>query len=237
MTIELFTQLDDEWTWVARSRRSTDAVRAWRHGHPLLDPFTDVGDIVDFVQRRHLGEPNDRIHAILVGLAPHDDLATRTMLQSVMPGLKALTMTYRTAGDGLDDVASTVVAAAVSRIRTYPCSRRPRRIAANVLLDTRQAVSRSLCRPAVPVVPLIDAFARAAERATERDAVHELRLVLDEAVRRGIVTGEDRRLIEITRLGGVSIAELARSTSAAARLRQRRKRAEASLHASWAPVI
>ena len=44
---------------------------------------------------------------------------------------------YRLTGE-LEEVATAVVEAAVERIRRYPCDRRPARVEANLLHDTRQ---------------------------------------------------------------------------------------------------
>jgi hypothetical protein len=200
MGMILFTKLDQEWAWLAHSRRATRVVEIWKDIQPMLSRFGDLGDLIDFVQHRDQAVANDRIHAALVALAPNEELAARTMLCAVQPGLVAIAMHYRTAGDSQDDVASAVVAAAIERIRIYPLHRRPARIAANVLLDTRQIISRTLCRPRVEEVDVPDWSEVRAHPVPERDAPAELRLLLNEAVRRGQIAEDDLRLIVLTRL-------------------------------------
>lgn len=232
MAMTLFTKLDEEWAWLARSKRNAEALHGWAEVHPVLSPFADLHDLIDFVQRRNQAVANDRVHVALVDLAASDLLAARSMLCAVQPGLVAIAMQYRTAGDSQDDVASAVVAAAVERIRTYPLHRRPARVAANVLLDTRQVVSRSLFRPRVEETDLLAWSVTLAEPSPEPDPADELAELLEEARRSGRFAEDDLRLIVLTRLGGVPFDALAGQQGVpVARLRQRRLRAECALGA------
>ncbi|MDQ3642166.1 MAG: hypothetical protein M3450_12070, partial [Actinomycetota bacterium] len=74
------------------------------------------------------------ILAALARLAVNDDLAARTLLQALMPGLVKLAATSCS-----DDPAALdeLVSLAWVRIRTYPTSR-PGPVAANVLMDVRK---------------------------------------------------------------------------------------------------
>ncbi len=67
------------------------------------------------------------------------------VLQALMPGLKMLMATYRWSASP-EDVATAVIEAAFERIRHYPCQRRPARVAANLLHDTREPLWRDACR-------------------------------------------------------------------------------------------
>ncbi len=232
MAMTLFTKLDEEWAWLARSKRKAETLRGWAEAHPVLSPFADLHDLIEFVQRRNQAVANDRVHVALVDLAASDQLAARTMLCAVQPGLVAIAMQYRTAGDSQDDVASAVVAAAVERIRTYPLLRRPAHIAANVLLDTRQIVSRTLFRSRVEEVELPPWSAALAEPTPDPDPADELQEVLEGARRSGRLTEDDLRLVVLTRLGGVTFDALADEQGVpVGRLRQRRLRAECALGA------
>lgn len=66
----------------------------------------------------------------------------------MMPGAKNLTCGYLWAHADADESAAAVVAAMWERIRTYPCERRPAKVAANIQLDTRQRISRGAARDA-----------------------------------------------------------------------------------------
>ena len=230
MAMILFTKLDEEWAWLAHAKHTKPVLETWKASHPVLAGFRDLGELITFVQRRDQVIANDRVHAALVALAATDQLAARTMLCAIQPGLVAIAMQYRTAGDCQDDIASAVVGAAIERIRTYPIRRRPAKIAANVLLDTRQIVTRALFRPHVEQVVVPDWSAVFAVPVPERDAPTELRLLLDEALRRGQIAGDELRLIVLTRLGGVTCDELAaREGGPVSRVYQRRHRAERAL--------
>lgn len=230
MAMILFTKLDEEWAWLARLGRNADVLPRWAETHPVLASFSTLGELITFVQRRNQRVANDRVHAALVTMAPTDQLAARTMLCAVQPGLTAIAMRYRTAGDSQDDVASAVITAALERIRNYPICRRPAHIAANVLLDTRQTVSRALFRPQVEEVEMCWRPADVGCVFAVEDAAAEVRHLLTEARRHDRISHEDLRLIVLTRLGGVTFADLAEHDQLPiARLRQRRLRAESAL--------
>jgi len=229
MAMILFSKLDEEWAWLARSKRTKDALRRWTVGQPILASFGDPAELVEFVQRRNQPQANDRVHRVLVALAPTDELAARTMLCAIQPGLVAMALQYRLPAGGCDEAASLVVAAAVERIRTYPLHRRPEHIAANILLDTRQHVSRDLYRPRVQLADPDTCPDPFIAPATE-SAAAELRDLFEWARRCNRLGDDDLRLIFLTRLAGVTFDELAtQQLIPASRLRQRRLRAEAAL--------
>ena len=146
MGSKLIDRLDAEWEWLSRSRRGTRALRRWAEVDSELRAFDDLADLVKFVHRRDRAFEADRILYRLVCRALTDDLAARTVLACMMPGAKNLTCGYLWAHADADECAAAVVAAMWERIRTYPCERRPAKIAANIQLDTRQRISRRAAR-------------------------------------------------------------------------------------------
>ena len=146
MSSKLIDRLDAEWEWLSRSRRGTRALRRWAEIDRELHGFDDLAELVRFVHRRDRACEADQILYRLVCRAITDDLAARTVLACMMPGAKNLTCGYIWAHADADESAATVVAAMWERIRTYPCERRPAKIAANIQLDTRQRVSRMAAR-------------------------------------------------------------------------------------------
>ena len=141
---QFLDQLDDEWTALSRSLTGRRAVVAGA-ADPALGNFMDLDAVVERIQRRGEPEDSDRILLALLRRADSDNVAARTVLQALMPGLKALMATYRWSGSR-EDVATAVIEAAFERIRHYPCQRRPARVAANLLHDTRQTLWRDTCR-------------------------------------------------------------------------------------------
>ncbi|MGH2477680.1 MAG: hypothetical protein ACRDIL_20710 [Candidatus Limnocylindrales bacterium] len=74
---------------------------------------------------------------------PTDPIAARVLLHVLGPDLRSLGL--RLAPEGpFDDLDRELLSVAWERIRTYPISRRPSAIAANVLLDVRKDWVRSV---------------------------------------------------------------------------------------------
>jgi len=142
----LLDQLDEEWTWLARSRRATLALTRWAQCDPELREFSNLDELVTFVNRRDRLADGDAILYRLVCRAQVDELAARTVLACMMPGIKRLTCNFRWAHESSDDASAAVLSVMWERIRTYPCLRRPAKIAANIQLDTRQRVGRRVDR-------------------------------------------------------------------------------------------
>lgn len=94
-------------------------------------------------------EYGDQLLAALVRLAAHtghnDLLAARVVLQLLLPGAIRLSNSLSWMADRPTSQA-LVLGELTAQIRTYPWQRRPRRIAANLLLDTRQKLTRAYHR-------------------------------------------------------------------------------------------
>ena len=231
MSMTVFSLMEEEWNELAVSKRSVRRLRRWANTDDRLAGFANLEVLRLYVHRRDQPAASDRVLAALAALAADDDLAARTMLQTLAPGLIRLACAYRGAGPSADDVANTVVAAAFERIRRYPIERRPDRIAANVLFDTRQAVSRSLGRPRVREIAMAEIGAYTGA-GNEPSAARELVALVDEATRRNTVTPDEARLILLTRVGDVPISRLAQEQGCLVHsLRRRRLRAESRLAA------
>src|SRR5690606_31381069 len=123
----------------------------------------------------------------------------------------------------VEERAAAAVAAVYDRIRRYPLARRPRRVAANVLMDAGADLRRAARRARAADPPA------SGPTADPHPAV-ELAAVLADAVDEGIVTAEDAELIAASRIAGTPLADIAARRGAKLRtLQWRRKRAEALL--------
>ena len=232
VTMTLFTQLDAEWRELGASAAAAAAMCSWARDDAPLRGFADPREVVHFVQRSDRRELSEEVVACLAARAPSDPLAARALLQVVLYGLIRIAADFRGATYSEEEVASVVIAMAYERIRTYPIDRRPRSVIANVLLDTRQAVSRSLCRKRVPEILAADVGSTRGEEP-EMSATDELLALLDEAVRGELLRLDDARLIVLTRIADVPTADLAVERGCAPQsLRRRRQRAEAALAAA-----
>lgn len=129
------TKLDREWDAIKASPASRAALLRWGQREPALDELNDLGHLLD---KRTSPEEAPAILSALARLAAHDELAARTLLQALVPGLLRLASTVCR-----DDPTSfeELVAFAWERIRTYPQSRSGS-VAANVLWDVRKAYRR-----------------------------------------------------------------------------------------------
>lgn len=231
----LFARIDAEWsTFVGRpsvQRRFGE----WQRADVDLARFVDLDQLVRFAQTPGQPAASDDALRCLARRSQTDEVAARALLQCVLYALPQLATRFRPAAGGdADEVAALVVATAYERIRTYPVDRRPRHIAANIVLDTRQIVSRTLCRPRVTEVLADDPAILAAPSAC-LSAGAQLIQLLDEAVRAERVDPRDARIIVLTRIYDVPADELAVEYRCLPHsLRRRRLRAEAALAAAVA---
>jgi hypothetical protein len=124
--------LGRDWRALARSPRVRRRLRQWGEQQPALAGYYDLDQLLD----GRYSAPG-AAQAILLGLArlaPYDELAARTLLQALIPGLVRLAQTK----DADDPMArDELVAIAWVRIRTYPPTRLGS-VAANVLRDTQK---------------------------------------------------------------------------------------------------
>lgn len=221
--------LEDEWEELVRSSRLADALRAWAADDPALH-FDSPAALVETAENRHRPGDADVVLAALARRAGTDDLAARFLLQLVLPGCKRMLRLY--GRHDPEEWAALVVSTMWDCIRHYPIDRRPERVAANLLLDARQRVIRAVRRhrPTAPLhrLPEHDLPAVAPGPGPAAEAVS----AVGEAVRRGRVDLDDARLVVLTRLGGVTVAEVARHARTGEQtVRRRRHRTEARLRA------
>lgn len=226
--MNLFQQLDEEWAHLIRSSSARQRLAEWSEASPGLAGLADLDALVERANRRGQAHESDQLLIALARRADIDDLAARTLLQAVMPGMRWLARRYQAvASDGGEDPASLVIALTYERIRTYPFDRRPHRIAANLLFDTRQRLQRTVGRPGPAIVSL---ESLPFEPAVDDGPNDEPCALLDQAVAQRVIGARDADLIALTRLHDHPVAELAAYLGCPAQtLRQRRRRAEARL--------
>ena len=216
-------QLEREWpaTVCKLSSRWPD----WQKQEQALAGFASPQLLLRFLQLPE-GDPDakDAALAALLRQTQADPLAGRLILQALLPGLKQLAGSVSRDRGGRAELWSTLLAALWERIHDYPLQRRPRRIAANLLLDTRLAVRRESERArrwsggqAMPerLAPPRRVFPFALERPLRR------------AVDAGAISADEAELIAQTRIDGSPLAALAAAAGVPYdALRLRRRRAE-----------
>lgn len=204
---EVLSRLDAEWRRVASSPAARRALARWAVAHPSLRGLVGLDELIE---RRRDPQKAPAILAALAALAADDELAARTLLKALVPGLVRLATT---AGFGDRDAIDEMLSLAWERIRTYP-TERPGTVAGNVLLDVKKRYRRhrgideprsTVLRPS-PILPPGDAgVARSAEdEALDRVAFDELL-----AAQRRVVGDWGLRAVVSTRVAGRSLAEVA----------------------------
>jgi DNA-binding CsgD family transcriptional regulator len=133
------TRLQEQWEAIVDDRSAVATARGWWWGTGVdttsIHSLDDVLAVVGFQGAREDSEADGRL-LHLVRIAVDDDLAARIVLQRILPGLLAIAVRRgRLPGRNATEVFSEIAATAWTLIRTYPCDRRPAKIAANLLRD------------------------------------------------------------------------------------------------------
>lgn len=229
-------RLDREWQALASSTLPA-RLRAWALEEPVLAAFASPTALIRFLHTGRAGPQKDAVLRALLACSRVDPLAARVVLQAVRPGLKGLARRIFLDADDVEQLWQLLLASVWEQIRTYPLERRPRRIAANLLLDSMRATLNELARerrrraelPARPVVP--DAAA-----ATPMPDVETL---LARGVAAGAISADEAELILRTRIDEEPLASAAREFGVSYNvLRVRLQRAERRLllHLGISPV-
>ena len=129
----------DEWRRAAVNRRNVATANAW--GLPG-DPVRDLFELVHRAGFERPADDNeaDEYLSRLVQLAKTEQLAARAVLQRIMPGLLNISARRAPITDGgIAGAFERLISAAWVVIKGFPIDTRPRRVAANLLLDVEYA--------------------------------------------------------------------------------------------------
>ncbi|HEX7298905.1 MAG TPA: hypothetical protein VF257_07840 [Solirubrobacteraceae bacterium] len=221
-------RLEHDWRRELASAALARRLAAWQAIEAALRPFADPVGVVRFLRRSAPGERQDRVLLALLARAAHDPAAARLVLHALLPGLKRLSARLLIDTRDQEELWSALLAAAWQRIRGYPIDRRPRRVAANVLLDVMHdavAARRRAVRDRNELDP-----APGTPPATRTEIDTDVEALLARAVHAGALNPAEAELILRTRIDGVSLVSLAESHGASYdALRVRRRRAERRL--------
>lgn len=221
--------VDLEREWQVIASKLAPRLRDWQKQEPGLAPFSSPQLLVRYLQRYDADlDAKDAALAALLRSSQTDPAAGRVVLQALLPGLKSLARRLIRDPHSRDEVWSTLMAAAWERIHGYPLVRRPQRIAANLLLDTRLSFRQERDRSRrhtdlqVELAELPLPPARLLPLGLERP--------LRRAVDAGAISADEAELIAQTRIDGDPLASLATAAGVGYdALRVRRRRAERRL--------
>lgn len=214
--------------WDALRRRPTSLARAatWGlgfHVRSLDDVLAATGLATSAAARAAAAQGADDANAVLCRLllaARHDDLAARTVLQRLLPGIVAAARRrVRTSAWIVEPerAAEELVTAAWWVIRSFPVERRSVHVAAQLLRDTEYHVyvrplRRSLVQQPTAVEHLEVALTRGAPPAADADPRDELAALVAAAS----LTDHDRRLLALL-TAGCPMPEVARELEVSVR--------------------
>ena len=217
----LYRALVEEWVHLNAPASSAATVRRWGQLEGCLAGLDRPADVVDAIDAAG-GAAEDGMLLALVRLTHRgQQLAGRVVLQVMLPKLGR--MTLRTSGTSTDnawteDRRHIAVAEFWDVLARYPVARRPRRVAANLALDTLHRITAETRGPGrdIPVDPHVtellpgvhvrhvhryrwpDLVAALDEPDGESDLLH----VLTWAVERGVISRGDGRLLAQVYLPG-----------------------------------
>ena len=139
MSFPLFTDLDSDWCAVAASQRARDALERWGDD-PILGGARSLDDLLARTGKG--GDPGDAdaVLRALMSRASTDEIAARTVLQSVIPGL--VSVARRVGARENPDLEAEVATVAWTAIRGEKLLQRRGSIAGQLLLDVFHVVSR-----------------------------------------------------------------------------------------------
>ena len=216
------SDLDADWRHVCASSRARRALAAWPAREPAL-AGVDSLDAVLAMRRNPASAP--AVLAALARMAHEDDIAARTLLQALLPGLIRLA---NTVGYGDASLDGELAGLAWERIRTYPCERAGS-VAANVLLDVKKRYLAARATDRSPRRPIDDTRATACGGDwLENEVLGQLHVEQVTAQwRAGSIRPQTLALVVRTRIGGERLATVAAEHGLATSvLKQRRSRAE-----------
>jgi hypothetical protein len=145
----LTERLDQEWERLRAQPSSRARVVAWGQAEPVLTPYDDLDDVLAAARGTGPASPAagtggadpDEVLAAVMRRAADDEVAAQLVLRRLLPGLVRIAL--RRGGTGRWEVKplfDDLTAAGWLVVRTYPLERRPRRVAANLLLDAEYQV-------------------------------------------------------------------------------------------------
>jgi DNA-directed RNA polymerase specialized sigma24 family protein len=219
--------LDRDWRRELESPVLCRRFAVWQDTDDALSPFRDPRALLRFLRGPGAAADKDAALRALLMRARSEPLAGRVVLEAMLPGLKKLAGRLLTDVRDREELWSALMACAWERICAYPVERRPRRVAANLLLDCLRGTLAALSETRRDSAALACRLPRELVAAPTEDGVDAL---LNGAVAAGAVSRYEAELILATRTDEVSLRAFAEAEGTSfVMVRQRRSRAERRL--------
>ncbi|NUS17260.1 MAG: hypothetical protein HOY69_38680 [Streptomyces sp.] len=151
--------LDAEWPVLCADPRAAKIIIGWLVEAGVFAPGQAPASLAQVLPQLKRGdrtwgrEHSDRWLGAVLSRAVQRDadgrLAARFAVQAMLPGAVVTARRMRPFGHSRGEVLHTVVTALYEVIRQYPLERKPRKVAANLLLDALRSAHRELQRDSV----------------------------------------------------------------------------------------
>lgn len=226
MTFDPVRSLDRDWRRLVRTVLPA-RLRVWGQAEPGLSRFGDGPRLIAFLRGGASAASKDEVLRSLVRIARDDPLAARVVLEALVPGLARLAERVIFEERDRDELWALILGHAWRQIRSYPLARRPRKIAANLILETRRAALADFTRERRRRSELTPRPLTAVATAPPEPDVEAL---LRRAVAAGAISRGESELVLRTRIDGVPLQRIAAEEGVAYHtLNVRRLRAEKRL--------
>jgi len=207
--------LQREWEVLARGRLRLE-LRAWVVSEAVLGRFETPDRLIGFLwDQRAASEEKDRVLLALLRRARTEELASRLVLQAMLPGLKTLAGAmlkrhpeHRDPALERDELWQVLFVEMLERIKTYPLERRPGSVAANLVLDVKHAVlaEAQRARAAAGELPLDEPLEPDEQALWSRPGV-DVEEPLRRAVQAKAITAADAELLLLIEVDGLGLRE------------------------------
>lgn len=190
--IALPNLLRAEWSQLCTSPQTESELASWRRTEPALASLGGLAELPDATRA-----DADGVLGALVRLAQSGSvLAGRAIVQLMLPKILLMARSQRRSLIPFEDALSRFVAAMWEQILCYPVATRPRRIAANLALDSLKRVTAEVARDNAALIGVDDEVVAGGRVDHEEvPAGIELLEVLARATARGVITKADARLL------------------------------------------
>ena len=229
----ILDRLSEEWQHLTVRAADLDAVRRWGLPGGRIDTLDDVLIRTGYLPSSPtpsspmLGsarddEAHDDYLLRLLGLARHDQLAARIVLQRIVPALCALAYRHAPTHAAQLELLDELIGNAWASIRSYPIERRPRWIVPNLVRDIGfQTIVRPMRRRNATERPTANHNLVDCEQEVAIEPLDELVELLNDARARGMSQGDLDLICQIVNLNRpANVAQVRQVTTRTVRNRR-----------------
>jgi DNA-directed RNA polymerase specialized sigma24 family protein len=200
-------QLEREWQRQLASGTVAEHLRSWQVLEPALTPFGSPSGLISYLRNSPSSEQQDAVLGALVRQGRTDPMAATLLLQRLLPGLKRRAGRLILDAGERDQVWSLLLEQLWERIRTFPIERRPRKVAASLLLDSIRDTLTVLATDRRQVARLVAEPPEGLEAPGPETG--DVVWLLWDAVHAAAISRDEARLILETRIDGVDLEDAA----------------------------